>query len=77
MRKTQSEIDKQIEALENEKTELPEFNYFGDNNYHRIETQIAVLLDDLSSDDLDSDDENYIHALEAEDWLAGQIDDLA
>jgi hypothetical protein len=81
MKRTEEEIQRQIDGLNAQKKWLPEFSSFGDDNWGQIAVQIEVLqgktdLEDLIEDD-DEDTENglYDAAIQAEDWLDGRIND--
>ncbi|MCA9749499.1 MAG: hypothetical protein KC414_10365 [Romboutsia sp.] len=80
--RTQSEIDRQIEGLEKMRENLPEFNYFGDNNWEGIDTQLSIIrgesiLEDYENMDEDADEEDNIYqaAFEADGWLYGQVNE--
>lgn len=81
--RTQGEIDRQIKELEIDKKNLPEFSLFGSPNHGSIDAQIGILKGEISLDDLpdgdwdenDADNQIYIKAQEAEEWLNCEIDD--
>lgn len=83
--KTQKEIDRQIEGLKKMKTTLPEFSFFGDSNWEKINAQLDVLegkrepdnfyKDEHSEEYEDGDNDIYFAAVEAQDWLDGQRKD--
>lgn len=77
--RTAEEIKRQVELLGKEKTTVPEFSAFGDNNWERIDAQIDVLegrakaadfYEDETSDEFeDGDNDIWGAAEEAELWL--------
>lgn len=81
-KRTQQEIDLQIEGLKRERAELPEFSKFGDKNWGKIDAQISVLEDKTDKDEYwndesdeeyqDGDNDVYFAAEEAEMWLNGE-----
>ena len=77
--RTQDEINKMIQNLEAEKSRLPEFSAFGNNNWEQIDEAITVLLEKETDEDaiyekgLDHDQEMY--AITAVQWLNGEVDD--
>ena len=83
MKKTDAEIQLQIEGLKKMKDNLPKFSVFGDNNHAPIDAQISVLegkrkadyyYEDETSDEYnDGDNEVYFAAEKAEEWLNGKI----
>jgi hypothetical protein len=73
-KRTQEEINLQIEGLIKMKDKLPEFSFFGDNNWEKIDNQIKVLNGEATSDDFYIDEDSidnsyYMSAQEAENWL--------
>lgn len=80
-KRTEQEIKRQIEGLENEKKKLPEFSKFGDANWEKIDAQILVLKGEKKPDDYyqdenadeyeDGDNDIWSAAEEAEGWLLG------
>jgi hypothetical protein len=73
-KRTQEEINRQIEGLLKMKETLPEYSFFNDNNWKQIDTQVEVLKGDLDADEVE-DDDFYSSALDAEDWLNGERDE--
>ncbi|MDC7249843.1 MAG: hypothetical protein PQJ49_08015 [Sphaerochaetaceae bacterium] len=78
--RTNEEIDRQIEGLEDMKEWLPEYSAFGNPNWQMLEAQMLILnsemfLEDFGDlDELEPDTEEYdiyMAAEEAEDWLYG------
>jgi hypothetical protein len=67
--RTQAEIDRQIDGLLKMKDTLPEFSFFGDNNWQLIDIQIEVLKGDLDADEV-TDENLYMGAMDAEQWLS-------
>lgn len=76
-----TEIEKQemISKLENLKKILPEFSFFGDNNWNQINAGIDVIQNDLDSDEI-YDKYEYEYEFESDvvdyaqvvrDWLDG------
>ena len=80
-KRTQAEIDAQIEGLKKDRANLPEFSSFGDKNWEKIDTQISVLEGKTKPDDYyedetaeeyeDGDNDIWQAAEEAEQWLLG------
>jgi hypothetical protein len=87
MKRTQQEIDRQIAGLGNMKKTLPEFSVFGDENWAKIDAQIAVLKgkaepnnyyrDEHSEEYQDGDNDIWSDAEMARLWLEGiETEDL-
>lgn len=75
-KKTQDEINHQIDGLKKMKTWLPEHSAFGSNNWGQIDAQLDVLEGSkIASDFEDEEDEIFIAAQDAEDWLDGIRDE--
>lgn len=80
-KRTEEEIKRQIEGLEKMKTTLPHFSKFGDDNWKKIDAQVAVLKGEKKPDDYyqdetaeefeDGDNDIWQAAEEAEQWLNG------
>lgn len=70
--RTQEEKDFQIKGLENMKAELPEFSFFGDNNYKAIDAVISMLKGEKTYEDFENA-ESYVEseAYQCESWLQG------
>jgi hypothetical protein len=81
--RTQEEIKRQIEGLENEKKVLPEYSKFGDPNHAIIDAQISIIdgskelsdIDEGDWDEMDEDNKIYRGAEDAEMWLSGDMKD--
>ena len=77
--KTNEEIRLMIERLEEEKETIPEFSFFGDNNWQMYDTAIRALKEQWSESDLNlqefKDDQEESFAFSAVQWLDGKIDD--
>lgn len=81
-KRTQAEIDRQIEGLTKMKETLPRTSFFGDDNWEKIDAQIAVLkgeatpddyyVDEHSEDYEDGDNDVWSDAEKAENWLNGE-----
>lgn len=84
---TRDEIDAEVKALKALKPKIRQTSLFGDNHHDAIDTQIRVLEEDISEDDIytqfqESDDEaaedevrgeNILEAaLAARRWLDGE-----
>lgn len=79
--KNVQDINRQIEGLNRMKLTLPPKSIFGDDNYGKIDAQIAVLKNEKTPDDFyidegleeycDGDDDIYYAADDAERWLNG------
>ena len=88
--RTAIEVAQAIAELTAEKTELPEFSAFGDDNWKAIDEAIRVIEEDLSNDDIydeypdynEDDDEDgngdttqiRDRMLDALRWLDGEIE---
>jgi hypothetical protein len=71
--KTQKQIDAEIAALREIKPRVPRYTGFGDDNWKKIDVQIAVLERDMDEDDISGivdADENSI-AYETIQWRDG------
>ncbi len=81
--KSQEEIDRQIEGLENMKTTLSEYSAFGTPNHQIADAQISILNGSSDKDDFEEgdwnemDEENQIFrgVEEAQEWLDGERDE--
>lgn len=81
--RSEEEIDRQIEGLEDMKEWLPEVSTFGSPNWEIIDAQMLILssemfLEDFPEgdwDNMDAENEIYRAAQEAEDWLYGAHDE--
>lgn len=81
--RTQQEIKRQIEGLENEKQTLPEYSHFGDPNHLVIDAKISILdgsnklsdYDEGDWDNMDEDNKIYRGAEEADNWLQEDDDE--
>ena len=77
MERTKEEIKRQVEGLQKMKKTLPQYSFFGDDNWAGIDAQLDVIEGIREPDDFESDsDEIYSMAQQAEDWLNGSKDDL-
>ncbi len=85
--RTPAEIERQINGLKAEKETLPEFSFFNDNNWERIDAQLDVLeglkepddfyIDETSDEYEEGDNEVYFAAVAADEWMDGlRKDDL-
>jgi hypothetical protein len=83
-RRTEEEIQHQIEGLENMKKIVPERSFFGDENWKKIDAQIAVLKGNAVPNDYyrnehdedynEGDNDIWSDAELAEQWLNGEED---
>jgi hypothetical protein len=81
MKRTQDEINRQIEGLKKDRKKLPQFSMFGDKNWEKIDAQISVLegngnpdfyYEDETAEEFEEGDNNIYHAAEeADEWLCG------
>lgn len=73
--RTETEKQEMISKLEGQKEVLPEFSFFGDNNWNQIDAAIDVIENDLDSDEIydkyefESDVVDYAHVVR--EWLDG------
>lgn len=78
--RTETEKQEMISKLESQKEVLPEFSFFGDNNWNQIDAAIDVIQNNLDSDEIydkyefESDVVDYAHT--AREWLDGEDNDL-
>jgi hypothetical protein len=85
VKRTQAEIDRQIEGLTKMKDHLPEYSMFGDANWEKIDAQIAVLKGEAEPNDYyinedgedyeDGDNDVWSEAERASQWLDGEEND--
>lgn len=73
--RTQEEINRQIEGLKKMKENLPETNFFGDNNWEVIDAQIDILQGGDYEDYQEADYAIEAAAYDATGWLEGDIDE--
>lgn len=79
--KTPEQKDAMIQKLIKLREILPERSFFGGDNHRKIDAQIEVIKGKDADDYLDTDeflenqDEIYIAASEAEEWLLGNLKD--
>lgn len=77
--KTNREIALMVERLLEEKETLPEYSFFGDNNWRMYDTAIKALKEQWSETDLNKqhfeDDQEENLAFSAVQWLNEEIDD--
>lgn len=70
--KSVEEIQKQIEGLKKMKNTLPEYNFFGDNNWVSIDVQLDILEGVKDYDDYENDEPDIERAAyDADEWLNG------
>lgn len=50
--RTETEKQEMISKLESQKEVLPEFSFFGDNNWNQIDAAIDVIQNNLDSDEI-------------------------
>ena len=76
MKRTQDEINRQIEGLKADRKSLPEFSLFGNNNWEVIDESIYMLDGRTTLDDYDEEDEHLFSSLlTVADWLTGAINE--
>ena len=74
--RTQKEKQRQIEGLKNQKKTLPEFSFFGDNNWNTIDAMISMLMGITSYEDYEDDEPNVeLEAYRCKNWLDGDIEE--
>jgi hypothetical protein len=81
MKRTQDEINLQIEGLKKDKEKVPEQSMFGDKNWEKIDAMISVLegkkktndyYEDESAEEFEEGDNDiFFDAERAEQWLQG------
>ena len=73
--RTKKEIANQITGLQDFKTQISEYDLFGEHSWAKIDAQIMVLQGAKTiENELDSNLMEYVQ--EAEDYLAGKVDTL-
>ncbi len=74
MRKTQEQVDKQIELLKEARPKVRPYSAFGTDNLEGLDAQVRVLGEDMDSDDIwdrwDRDEEDMNTRSSAEEALA-------
>ena len=77
--KTNQEIRLMIERLEEEKETLPEFSFFGDNNWQIYDTAIKALTERWDKSEFNKqiirNDQEESFAFSAVQWLEGELED--
>jgi hypothetical protein len=84
--KTQEEIENMIQRLRAERDSLPEYNFFGDNNWENFNLVIDCLVYNWDEDQIydlqnheDEDDnisdETLVFLISGRQWLDGKIPD--
>lgn len=83
--RSKEEIQRQVEGIKAQKSNIPEYSVFGTPNWGIFDAQIAVLQGDSDVEDfpegdwesMDEENEIYRGAEEAQDWLDNDnADDL-
>jgi len=84
---SKKQIDAEIKKLKNVKPRVPHANYFGDDNYEKIDAQITVLQEGLTENDVydrfddpeepDKTCDLVSNARDAAMWLIGEAEDGA
>lgn len=70
--RTPEEIEKQVLGLQEMKKTLPQINFFGDDNWEKIDAQISVLKKEKTIDDFDEEEEELYNSVAmADEWLCG------
>lgn len=73
MKRTQKQIDAEIETLRNMKPNVRRFSMFHDDHHKAISMQILVLTKNLDTDDIsDFEHDDYDAAIAAIDWRDGE-----
>jgi len=68
--RTQDEINEQINSLQEERDNLPEYSAFQSNNWKPLDAQIAILKGEKTYEDYQFEDpETDASAYEAKYWL--------
>ena len=68
--RTAEEIKKQIDGLKKMRETLPEYSFFNDNNWEKIDAQIAIVSGkEMYSYYEDADDAVESSAYDADAWL--------
>lgn len=78
MIRTSKEIQDKIDKLVNERNNLPEYNFFGDNNWVIIDTEIDILegkiidYDEIYDMEDDLGESGVSDCITALDWVNGE-----
>jgi len=81
MKRTEKEIQAEIEALKGCKAYAPHYSFFGSDNHHNLDVQIEFLLGEIDesseefTEDFDEDEQSSI--LEAARWRDGDSSESA
>lgn len=75
--RTPEEVLRQIEGLKKLKESLPQFSFFGDNNWEPIDAQLNILESRNTYEDYDAVEDGEIEsaAYQAEQWLLCKSDE--
>jgi len=78
MKRTPDEIAEETKNLETLRGTLPKFDFFGGNNWEKIDAQIDIINGRKDYEDFEhhDDDDIEVDAYDAEQWLNGEIDSL-
>lgn len=75
-KRTQKEIDRQVAGLNKQRASLPNFSFFGDDNWKPIEMQIRIIQGKARAENYEDENDRIASmALDAEEWLNGESDD--
>jgi len=76
-RKTEKQVSDEIKKLRDMKPNVRRFTAFGDDNWRRIEVQIAVLERNMDENDIGiyTDPDENSQAYDAIQWREGEIDE--
>jgi len=70
--RTLEEKQRQIEGLQKERESLPEYSYFGDNNWEAIDAVILMLKGRMTYSNYENDEYHIESAAHScEEWLNG------
>jgi hypothetical protein len=78
MKRNQTEIDSMVQKLSDLKKTLPQYSFFGDNNWEAIDEQMHVIKNDIDQDEIyegNHDDNVENAAISAYQWLNGEIEE--
>ena len=74
--RTAQEKQRQVEGLKKQKEALPEYSFFGDNNWEAIDAMISIIMELTTYADYENDEPHIeSEAYRCQCWLNGESDD--
>ncbi len=71
MERTKKELDNVIKSINSQRERLPEYSFFGDNNWEKLEEEIRYVEHYIKNGYLPDFDED-IDAYDCYEWLNGE-----